>query len=189
MTSVRLAIGTMTGTSIDGLDIALVRAIGTGTSMRVELERSASFSLGPLALGLRNLAEGRSATASEIARLALAFGQLHADAIIELASDELPEIDLICAHGQTVFHSPPASWQLLNPHPIAVRTGVPVVFDLRQADLALGGQGAPITPITDPMLFPDVPTPFAVINLGGFCNVTLVRNDGIEGREIGRAHV
>jgi len=90
MTSVRLAIGTMTGTSIDGLDIALVRAIGTGTSMRVELERSASFSLGPLALGLRNLAEGRSATASEIARLALAFGQLHADAIIELASDELP---------------------------------------------------------------------------------------------------
>ncbi len=184
MSGHRLAIGMMTGTSIDALDAALVRFSGHGLDLRAELVRASSTPLGPLAVGLRELATGSAKDAREIARLALAFGQLHADAALELAGDELGELELICAHGQTVFHDPPASWQLLNAHPIAVRTGVPVVWDLRQADLALGGCGAPITPLADRILFADVQEPWAVVNLGGFCNITTCTDGTIAGRDL-----
>jgi 1,6-anhydro-N-acetylmuramate kinase len=82
--------------------------------------------------------------------------------------------DLVAVHGQTVFHAPPVSWQLLSAAPIAHALRVPVVFDLRAADLACGGQGAPITPIADFVLFRDEEENRAVVNLGGFCNVTLL---------------
>jgi len=184
MSKPRHAIGIMTGTSIDALDAALVRAVGHGTDMRVELVRTVSTPLGELAPGLRELATGRPKDAREISRLALAFGELHADAVLELAEGELAELELICAHGQTVFHAPPASWQLLNPHPIAARTGVPVVWDLRQADLALGGHGAPITPIADRVLFADLTEPWAIVNLGGFCNITTFKDGTLEGGDL-----
>ena len=58
-------------------------------------------------------------------------------------------LDLVAVHGQTVCHDPPLSWQLVNPAPIVRRLAVPVVSDLRQADLAAGGQGAPITPLAE----------------------------------------
>jgi 1,6-anhydro-N-acetylmuramate kinase len=86
-------------------------------------------------------------------------------------------IDLVCVHGQTVYHAPPLSWQLINAPVIAHELHVPVVFDLRAADLAAGGQGAPITPLADWVLFRG-PSPVAVVNLGGFCNVTLLPGGG-----------
>lgn len=114
---------------------------------------------------------------SEMAKIALEFGALHADVIAELLSGE--PVDRIVVHGQTVFHAPPVSWQLINPAPIAVRFGVPVVSDLRQADLAQGGQGAPITPPADWVLYRDAHVARAVINLGGYCNMTILpRDDG-----------
>ena len=184
MTDTRLAIGTMTGTSIDALDVALVRAHGSGTSMRLDLLRGASYELGDLAKDLRALATGRKRSAKHITELALALGELHANAIADLAGNDLADLSLISIHGQTVHHEPPHSWQLINPHPVAVRTSTRVVFDHRQADLALGGQGAPITPIADPILFPHLPRPFAVVNLGGFVNITRVSADAIEGADL-----
>jgi len=83
-------------------------------------------------------------------------------------------LDLICIHGQTVFHQPPISWQLANPAPIAKQFSCPIVSDLRQADLAAGGQGAPITPIADWIFFRDERKRRAIVNLGGFCNVTIL---------------
>ena len=162
----------MTGTSIDGLDLALVRVDGCGLEMRGTLVRHVSRSLGALAGELRAAAEQRPMTAREFASLAWRFGELHAEAIAEAAAGA--PIDLVVAHGQTVVHAPPISWQLLNPAPIAARLHCRVACDLRQADLAAGGQGAPITPIADWVLFRDATKRRAIVNLGGFCNVTVL---------------
>lgn len=167
----------MTGTSIDGIDAALVRLEGCGPHCRAQVLRHISRPLGILAQSLREVAEQRPVPAGEMAKIALAFGALHADVIAELLGGE--PVDRIVVHGQTVFHAPPVSWQLMNPAPIAVRFGVPVVSDLRQADLAQGGQGAPITPPADWMLYRDAHVARAVINLGGYCNMTILpRDDG-----------
>jgi 1,6-anhydro-N-acetylmuramate kinase len=175
----------MTGTSIDGLDISLVRVIGSGLALRAAFIGGVSFAF-PRALAreLRVLCERGEmpgASGTETARLSLGLGEFHA-ASLESAWRELseqysvtaPSPDLICVHGQTVFHRPPLSCQLIEPGPIVDRMGVPVVFDLRAADLRAGGQGAPITPLADFMLFRDPDRSTAIVNLGGFCNITLL---------------
>jgi 1,6-anhydro-N-acetylmuramate kinase len=170
----RLAVGVMTGTSIDGIDAALVRVEGRARGIRVTLLRHLSESLGDMQPRLRAAAEQRPMTAGEFARLAWDFGELHVATIVRLVESAIP--NLICVHGQTVFHQPPVSLQLINPAPIAARFDCPIVSDLRQADLAHGGQGAPITPLADWILFRDRenPTSRAIVNLGGFCNVTIL---------------
>lgn len=172
----RSAVGCMTGTSLDALDATLVIARGRGLSMRVEAVASRSRPLGATGAGLRRLAEGHPVTAGEVARLALELGELHADGVRELIASECGGAapSLIAVHGQTVYHAPPASWQLINPWPIARRTGCPVVFDLRGADLSAGGQGAPITPLADWVMFRSDSLTRAVVNLGGFCNLTIL---------------
>ncbi|MGH7131571.1 MAG: anhydro-N-acetylmuramic acid kinase [Phycisphaerales bacterium] len=178
----RLVVGCMTGTSIDALDAALVRVRGRGLEMTAEFVRGVTRPLGELAAPLRRLAEQGAMTAGEIASLSREFSLLHVEAVREAAGGE--KIDLVCVHGQTVFHGPPASWQLLTPAVIAqgLGEGVAVVSDLRAADLACGGQGAPITPIADWVLFRGVGDRGAVANLGGFCNITLLgaKGEGIE---------
>lgn len=160
----------MTGTSLDALDVALVAVDGTGWSLRAEWIAGASQPLGPLAAPLRSLASQAPQSVGLISRVVHSFSWLHARAIRELVAQRV--IDLVAAHGQTVFHAPPVSWQLLNPTPIAHALQVPVVCDLRAADLAAGGRGAPITPVADYLLFADEREPRAVVNLGGFCNIT-----------------
>jgi 1,6-anhydro-N-acetylmuramate kinase len=115
-------------------------------------------------------------TAEALAGLALALGERYADAIAG-AAEGLERLSLIAVHGQTIVHRPPVSWQLINPAPVALRFNCPVVFDLRQADLAAGGQGAPVTPVADWVLFGDPQTSRGVVNLGGFCNVTVLSDD------------
>ena len=169
----RLVIGTMTGTSIDGVDVALARVHGIGLKMTAELVRHHSGSLGLLAPQLRAAAHQQPMTTGDIATLAWEFGRIHADCIDELIGSD-DSVDLICLHGQTIFHEPPISWQLLNPAPIAQQFGCPVVSALRQADLAAGGQGAPLTPLADWILFRDSQKTRAIVNLGGFCNMTVL---------------
>jgi len=180
----RLVAGFMSGTSIDGLDGALVRISGRGLAMRPELVRTRTWSLRSLGRELRRFADGAELSAMAIADLARRFGELHAHAAVELL-DGSGQADLIAVHGQTVAHAPPTSWQLLNPWPIALATGAPVVHDLRGADLAAGGQGAPITPIADWVWYRAPGEARAVVNLGGFCNITLLPDaddpSGIEG--------
>jgi len=170
--SVRRVVGCMTGTSIDGLDVSLVEIEGEGLAMRARVVRSLSRGLGEVGPRLRAIAEQKPVTAGEVAAVSRDFALLHAAAILDLLAGE--KADLVCVHGQTVFHKPPLSWQLMQPAPIAAAVGCPVVYDLRQADLAAGGQGAPITPIADWVLFRNLPGPVAVVNLGGFCNLTLL---------------
>ena len=124
------------------------------------LSRSRVYALEPL-------------TAEQFCAMALALGERYAQAIAAaLRPRDAP--DLIAVHGKTIVHRPPVSWQLINPAPIAARFGCPVVYNLRQADIAAGGQGAPITPIADWILFRDRLHRRAIVNLGGFCNATIL---------------
>ncbi len=166
----------MTGTSIDALDVAMVRISGSGFDMRGVLLAFHSEPLGELAHTLRRIASEEKLSAREIADASWALGELHASAIARVVTNRTP--DLVCAHGQTVMHAPASprgrSWQLLQPAPIAARWRCPVVFDLRAMDVAMAGQGAPITPIADWILFRAADRTRAIINLGGFANMTLL---------------
>ncbi len=178
----RLVAGCMTGTSIDSIDAALVRIEGKGLGMHAQLVRGATRPLGELAPRLRRLADQEPMTPGEIAALSREFSLAHVPVLRELMGKD--RADLIAVHGQTVYHKPPVSWQMLTPAVIAREMGVPVVFDLRAADLAAGGQGAPITPIADWVFFGLLPGATAIVNLGGFCNVTVLPGAGIPPSEI-----
>lgn len=167
----RVVVGCMTGTSIDALDVAVVRVRGRGLGMTVEFVRGHSAGLGAIGARLRAMADQEALTAGEIARVSREFALLHASAIRECLADQ--KAALVAVHGQTVFHAPPVSWQMFNGAVLAHELGVPVVFDLRGADLAAGGQGAPITPLADWVMFRSSKAR-AIVNLGGFCNVTLL---------------
>jgi 1,6-anhydro-N-acetylmuramate kinase len=170
----------MTGTSLDGLDVALVRITGRGLAMTADLLHHHAAPLGNLADTLRPLADSRPAPAADFNRAARSLGELHADTVADLlaAADTRPDtVTAVIAHGQTIHHDPHTdrgqlvSWQLFDPWPLVHRLGRPVGYDLRQADLVAGGQGAPITPIADPILY-GADTPTVVVNLGGVCNIT-----------------
>ena len=127
----RVVIGSMTGTSIDGIDTALTQIEGTGLEMRVRLVRHRAAGLGAMAPALRRAADGTPMTAGDLGRLAMELGERLAEAAAAAAA-ELGAVDVVAVHGQTIVHRPPVSWQLVNPAPIAARLACPVVFDLRQ---------------------------------------------------------
>lgn len=180
----RFVIGCMTGTSVDAIDAAIVKIEGSGLDVRASYVRGITRSLGPLQRPLRAMAQQEPMTAGEIAGLNHEFTLLHADVIADLAGGD--RVDLVSVHGQTVFHKPPVSWQLINPVLIAKRTGVMVVSDLRAGDLAAGGQGAPLTPLSDWIMYRDAHERRCVVNLGGFCNLTMLTGDepGFHGADV-----
>lgn len=194
----RLVAGCMTGTSLDGLDVALTEITGTGLDMKAEFVGMVSRPLGDLADQLRHFAEGNPAPPIDYLRAARRLGELHAEAVEELVEEHVtnedrsprtairglphPSLDFVVAHGQTIWHAPRddvgrLSWQLFDPWPIVQRLNVPVCYDLRQADLIAGGEGAPITPIADRVLFAKADKPRMVVNLGGICNITSLPGD------------
>ncbi len=172
----RSVVGCMTGTSLDGLDCALVAIDGHGLAMRPQVLRGHAHGLGHLGAVLRGLAEQHPTTTGAIATTMRAFSQLHTQAVRALLGSD--RCDLIAVHGQTVVHVPPVSWQLFQSAPLAYALGVPVVSDLRAADLACGGQGAPITPLSDWIFLRSPDETRVVVNLGGFCNITLLPAGG-----------
>ena len=166
----------MSGTSADGIDAAAVRIIGDGLHARHESVAFASVPYGPLAEPVRALQRGAAMTAADIASLSRELALLHAE-LIRGMEGKAGQPDLVVMHGQTIFHAPPLSWQLASPAVVAAALGCDVMADLRAADLAEGGQGAPITPLADWLLMRDraaTPRTRAIINLGGFCNATIL---------------
>ena len=174
MKPTRMIVGCMSGTSMDGIDAALVRVHGTGLNIRVELVRSASVSLDD-ADELRGFTNGHPLSAQRIRSLAVRLGEQHCVAIASTLGQD--EADLIVLHGQTVLHEPPLSWQLIDPWPVAAAFGCRVVSDLRSRSLATGGQGSPLTPLADWVLFRDPNETRTVVNLGGFANFTALPTD------------
>lgn len=181
-----LVVGLMSGTSLDGIDACLVEIHGAGEQLRHELVAHRLHAWPP---GLRheliNQLDPEQARLPELAALHMRLGEAFAQAVVALVQEaEVPmdRIDLIASHGQTIWHDPsaevPVTWQLGEAAVIAARTGVTVVSDFRPMDVALGGQGAPLVPYADFLLFGHGPKPMAIQNMGGIGNVTYLPGRG-----------
>jgi len=179
MSAERVVVGLMSGTSLDGIAAACVRFRDRGDGAAPEYEllafRNAAYAPERRDRLARALV---GATPAEYCRLHVDLGAWLADAAREVADAAgvgIDGVDLIASHGQTVWHEPGHStWQIGDPATIAERTGCAVVHDFRARDVAAGGQGAPLVPIADRLLFAHPTRPRALQNLGGIGNVTVV---------------
>ncbi len=178
-------IGLLSGTSMDGVDAAVMRISGSGPTCRVALEGFRTFPF-PKRDRLRLLAAagpGRH-NSTESAKLSIRLGTLFARAALRIADAHggREKIDLIGSHGQTMLHIPGgregASVQIGGGPEIAARTGIPVVYDFRAADIAAGGEGAPLLPITDFLIFGGGRRDRMILNIGGIANLTFLPAGG-----------
>ncbi len=176
--------GVLSGTSADGIDVALAR-VERGAPPELLAFEICPFPA-PLGAELRGVLDGAAPTLAQVARLDRALGTAFGTAAREVARAHGASIELLGSHGQTVWHhdgvGTPASLQWGDGDFVAAAAGCAVVSDFRQADLAAGGEGAPITALVDALLFPALAPPAAVLNLGGIANLTLLSEpEGAEG--------
>jgi anhydro-N-acetylmuramic acid kinase len=168
-------LGLSSGTSYDGIDVALVSFEHRGPALRAELLHHDTVAL-PAALrdDIRAALPPARVGVGDLCRLDTRLGQAFA-----AAASSAPAADLVCSHGQTLFHwvdddgSVGGTLQLGQPAWIAERTGLAVVSDVRVRDVAAGGQGAPLVPVLDLMLLGDRPGRWGALNLGGIANLTV----------------
>jgi len=186
----RLALGLMSGTSVDGIDVALVR-IAPSITANAAHARLENFVTVPFAAAVRaevlRIAEGAPISPGEISQLNFRLGRIFADAALRACRKfrvSPRRLSVIGSHGQTIFHQgrpsrflgqPVASTlQIGEPAVIAAITGVTTVGDFRPADMAVGGQGAPLVPFADYLLYRDARRGRAILNIGGIANVTII---------------
>ncbi len=171
-----LAVGLMSGTSLDGVDAALVDIRPQSSGYAIELVRFATYPFEPqLAEGLRSVLPPNAGSTEAIARLHNALGHAYARAAQTVAPSEA--IRYVASHGQTVWHDGAAgvTFQIGDPFVIREALGVTVCSDFRSADCAAGGHGAPLVPLVDALLFSDAREDRVALNVGGIANVTLLR--------------
>lgn len=185
----RLVVGLMSGTSVDAIDAALVRISNTADGQRrqVSLLAQQATPYDPALLrAIFDLFPPHPGTVARLAQLDMLVGEAFAAATLALlaqAGVAPAAVDLIGSHGQTIWHDPhptandlpaaPATVQIGSGPVIAARTGITTVYDFRSADLALGGEGAPLVPYVDYLLFGDQES-LALQNIGGIGNVTVI---------------
>ncbi|HXV13579.1 MAG TPA: anhydro-N-acetylmuramic acid kinase [Candidatus Krumholzibacteria bacterium] len=182
-------VGLMSGTSMDGVDAALVAMSASPEHPRVELLEFVSLPYpGSLRESLADLAGGAAVTAEEVALLSTGVAVAFAGGFFDVcrrAGKEPRVIDFVGSHGQTVAHVPPGSGspvagtlQIGSPAMIAALTGVTTVGDFRSGDVAIGGQGAPLAPYCDYMLRRSSTASRVILNIGGISNLTYLRKGG-----------
>ena len=176
------ALGLISGTSLDGIDVALIETDGEGLVRRGP-SATYAYDAGQQALLRRALADAVviKARSDRPGCLAEAEEQLtawHAQTVQRFLRDNPAKVDVVGFHGQTVLHKPAQrlTVQLGDGPALARATGLSVAYDLRAADVAAGGQGAPLVPIYHAALAPARPCAF--VNIGGVANVTYIGNDG-----------
>jgi anhydro-N-acetylmuramic acid kinase len=175
--------GVMSGTSADGIDVALVRIVPVKGKPKLTLMAHEGFRY-PAVLRNTVLAamNAKATSTAEMARLNWRLGIAYADAVKATAARHKVQIDLVGCHGQTLYHQAiPApfagktfacTWQVGEVALIAAEVGVPVVSNFRPADMAAGGQGAPLVPLLDYVLFADRKRGRVLQNIGGIANLT-----------------
>jgi anhydro-N-acetylmuramic acid kinase len=182
-------LGMMSGTSADGIDVALVRISGAPPSISAKFEAHHHVRF-PVAVrrAILQLANGAATTAGEVSQLNFLLGEEFARAAISACKKwrvALRRIDLIGSHGQTIFHQGfpsrflgarriASTFQIGESSIIAERIGVTTIADFRPADMAAGGQGAPLVPFVDYLLYRDMRLGRVALNIGGIANVTVI---------------
>ena len=184
----KLVLGLMSGTSADGIDVALARISGTPPHLNAKLLGHTSFNFPPaLRKEILRVAEQQPISAGELSQLNFRLGLIYADAVLAACKQfkvAPKRISLIGNHGQTIFHQgqpttyfgkPIASTlQIGEGSVVAARTGITTVSDFRPADMALGGQGAPLVPYVDYLLYRHPKLGRVSLNLGGIANITVI---------------
>jgi anhydro-N-acetylmuramic acid kinase len=179
----RLAVGLMSGTSLDGIDAALVEIEGASLSTRVRLLKFLTLPYDSAEKSdILRLCDPETSPVDEICRMNVKLGRKMAQAalaVMEKAGVDRSGIDFISSHGQTIYHMPEqyATLQIGELAEIAQGTGCITVGDFRPADMAAGGQGAPLVPYVDYLLFRHPHEGRVMLNIGGISNVTVLKAD------------
>jgi anhydro-N-acetylmuramic acid kinase len=186
--------GVMSGTSADGINVALVRfasqaerAKGPSPHLRINFTLLAHEEH-PFPARVRRaileMMNAELARVADLARLNFLLGELYAEAVAQTARKHRAKLDLVGCHGQTLYHQGvakrflgrrlAATWQTGEGAVIAARLGVPVISDFRPADIAVGGKGAPLVPFLDYLLYRDAGCNRIAQNIGGIANLTAI---------------
>lgn len=175
-------IGIMSGTSLDGIDLALAKIEDNKTTCIATHDYPIPQMLRETA---QRITQGEPLTIQELGTFDHQLGHLYADAVLDFLAQHpqsRSSIRAIGCHGQTVFHQPTGdarfTMQLGDANIIAARTGIDVVADFRRKDMALGGQGAPLVPAFHQTLFTQVDKTRVVLNIGGIANVSILHASG-----------
>src|SRR6266576_2990687 len=177
-----LAVGVMSGTSLDGVSTALVRLTEQPLDAQLVAFRQDPYTTPERGQIIEAIARGGS---QDLALLHVALGERFAGAVLQLLAQAKVaprDVSFIASHGQTIWHEPGrATLQLGDPAVIAERVGVRVVSDFRSRDVAAGGQGAPLVPLADVVLFGHPECGRLLLNIGGIANVTFAPRRGVTG--------
>ena len=178
----KLVVGLSSGTSMDGIDAALVAISGSGADTEVRIEDFICRDYSPTAKGI--LFAPHALEAADVSDLNFQLGSEFAEAVVEILRRnglETTDVDLVGSHGQTIFHNPPSlnfdipsTLQVGEPDVICEETGITTVADFRTRDLAAGGEGAPLVPYADFILFSGTGKNIIAQNIGGISNCALV---------------
>jgi anhydro-N-acetylmuramic acid kinase len=177
--------GIMSGTSADGIDVAVVRITPGKLRPGLKLVAHEGFEFpAPLRNAVLAAMNAAAISTAELARLNWRLGLAYAEAVSATMKRHKVKLDLIGCHGQTLYHQPRAesysgrrfgcTWQLGEAAVIAAAAGVPVVSNFRPADMMAGGQGAPLVPLLDYVLFADSKRGRVLQNIGGIANLTAI---------------
>lgn len=168
----KLGIGLMSGTSLDGLDICLAEYKIESSEFKIIKAETIGYS----SYWYQKLKDSVLLSAEELTELNVEYGFFLGDCVNQfIHRNNIRQIDFIASHGHTVFHNPEKKYtlQIGRGEAIFSKTGIPVIYDFRTADVIYGGQGAPLVPIGDENLFSGYD---ACLNLGGFSNISFKRN-------------
>lgn len=177
--------GVMSGTSADGLDVAIVRLTGRRFRTRFELVAHHAFPYpAEVRAAVLRAMNARSIAVSELARLNFLLAEIYADGVLRAQRRSGVNCELVGCHGQTIYHQGEAAkylgrniactWQIGDGSVMAARLGTPVVSDFRPADMAAGGLGAPLVPFLDLLVFRHPRRGRIVQNIGGIGNLTAI---------------
>jgi anhydro-N-acetylmuramic acid kinase len=188
MAKAMVVAGVMSGTSADGVDVAVCRilpALRVGGTPRVKLIGHAGFAYSkPVRAAVLEAMDAQAISVADLARLNWRLGEVYADAVAKAAEQFGVKVGLVGCHGQTVYHQGgtekylgkplQCTWQMGEASVIVERLRVPVVSDFRPADMAAGGQGAPLVPMLDFCAFRSEKVSRVLQNLGGIGNLTAI---------------